>query len=413
MQLTDRCKDPRMDDARDEAPRVEGSLVPRTDFPILERVAYVNTASFGLPALPVQRVARAFDERIWTSGTVGFDDDAEAAVYEGAREAVGRLLNCDPFGVALTGSVTEALAQLAWGLGLPRGSNVVSTNIEFPSVTYPWLRAAEDNGTEVRLVDVIDDPAALTVERIAELVDDGTSVLCISHVQYGTGARLDPAALAELAHAHGATLILDTYQSAGVVPLDVAAFDADVVVGGGMKWLCGTAGAAFCYVRPDIVERLRPAVVGWRSPVDPPNFDARSIRLAPGARRMEFATMAYSAGLALRRAIDYILEAGIERILGHSLDLGSRLIAGVEELGGTTQTPREAAARAGVVNIRFPDRDGGDLTSALNAAGVIVSPRLGGTRFSLHMFNDASDVDRALNVLEDVTGRSSIRAGSP
>jgi selenocysteine lyase/cysteine desulfurase len=381
----------------------EASVVPRTDFPILERVAYLNTASFGLPALPVQQVARDFDDQIWTSGTVGFDDEAEAAVYEGSREAVGRLLNCDPFGVALTGSATEAIAQLAWGLDLPRGSNVVSTNIEFPSVTYPWLRAAEDNGTEVRLVDVIDDPTALTVGRVAELVDDRTSVLCISHVQYGTGGRLDPAALAELAHAHGATFILDTYQSAGVVPLDVAAFDADAVVGGGMKWLCGTAGAAFCYVRPELVERLRPAVIGWRSPADPPNFDARSIRLAPGARRMEFATMAYSAGLALQRAIDYVLDAGVERILRHSLDLGDRLIAGVEELGGTTQTPREEDARAGVVNIRFPDRDSADLTDALNAADIIVSPRLGGTRVSLHMFNDASDVDRALDVLEHVT----------
>jgi selenocysteine lyase/cysteine desulfurase len=379
----------------------KASLAPRTDFPLLEEVAYLNTASFGLAPLPVQRVAREFDEQISARGTVGFDDAAEALVYDGAREAVARLIGADSSEVAIVGSVTEALGQLAWWLKPGPDANVVSTTIEFPSVTYPWLRVAQDSGMDVRLVEARDEPAALSVEDVAALVDDRTSVICISHVQYGTGGRLDPRALADLAHAHGAILILDAYQSAGVVPLDVRRDEIDILVGGGIKWLCATPGSAFCYLRSELLDQFNPAIVGWRSTVDPPLFDATRMPLAPGARRMEFATMAYSAGIALAAAIDYLLELGIENVLAHNLRLGSLLIEGLTALGAEIQTPTAPNDRAGIVNARFPGRDSGDITSRLNGAGLIVSPRLGGTRFSLHVFNDARDVERALAVIEE------------
>jgi cysteine desulfurase / selenocysteine lyase len=377
------------------------SLVPRSDFPVLEEVTYLNTASFGLTPLPVQRAAREFDEQISARGTFGFDDAAEALVYDGAREAVARLVGAESSEVAIVGSVTEALGQLAWWLKPAPGENVVSTTIEFPSVTYPWLRVAEDTRTEVRLVEARGEPASLSIEDVAALVDEQTSVICISHVQYGTGGRLNPGALAALAHEYGAILILDAYQSAGVVPLDVRRDDVDILVGGGIKWLCATPGSAFCYLRPELLERFNPAIVGWRSTVDPPTFDATRIALAAGARRMEFATMAYSAGIALAAAIEYLLALGIENVLAHNLRLGSLLMEGLTALGAEIQTPPAAEARAGIVNARFPRRDSDEITSALNGAGLIVSPRLGGTRFSLHVFNDDRDVERALAVVEE------------
>jgi selenocysteine lyase/cysteine desulfurase len=355
-----------------------------------------------LPPLPVQRAAREFDEQIATRGTYGFDDAAEALVYDGARAAVARLIGGDADGVAIVGSVTEALGQLAWWLKPQSGENVVSTNIEFPSVTYPWLRLAQDTGTEVRLVDALENPTALSVDDVAAAVDDRTSVLCISHVQYGTGGRLDPRALADLAHAHDALLILDTYQSGGVVPLDVRRDDVDILVGGGLKWLCATPGSAFCYLRPELLERFNPPIVGWRSTIDPPAFDATRMPLAPGARRMEFATMAYGAGIALGAAIQYLLDLGVDRILSHNLRLGSLLMDGLSDLGAEIQTPREEEARAGIVNARFSGWDAGEMTARLNEAGLIVSPRLGGTRFSLHVFNQDADVEQALDIVGQI-----------
>jgi selenocysteine lyase/cysteine desulfurase len=124
--------------------------------------------------------------------------------------------------------------------------------------------------------------------------------------------------------------------------------------------------------------------------------------LAPSAKRLEFSTMSYGAGVALGAALEYILDLGVERILAHDLALATRLMAGLDRLGATILTPREDAMRAGIVTARFPGHDGEAVAGRLNAAGVIVSPRFGATRFSTHLFNHAGDVDRALAVLEEV-----------
>lgn len=375
------------------------SLAPRSDFPVLDEVTYLNTGSIGLVALQVQREAQAFAQDIAGRGTVGFDDAAETHVYDRARSAAARLIGADEDDIAITTSATEALAQVAWWLRPGAGTNIVSLDIEFPSVTYPWLRVSEETGAEVRLAKASADPAALTLDDVARLVDERTAVICISHVQYATGLRFDPAALALLAHAYGAVLVLDATQSAGAVPLDVRSVDIDVLVAGAYKWLCSSFGASICYLRRDIRERLRPPFVGWRSTVDPFVFDATRLSLASQARKLEYSTRAYESSVALAAAIDYLLDLGIDRILAHDLALGSLLIDGLDALGAEIVTPRGSHLRAGIVTARFPDRDGAHIAARLTAAGVIVSPRFDATRFSLHMFNDANDVAHALNVL--------------
>src|SRR5437763_221326 len=131
------------------------------------------------------------------------------------------------------------------------------------------------------------------LDDIARLVDEHTAALCLSHMQYATGLRFEPRELAELAHAHGALLILDASQSAGMVPLDVRASGVDVLVTCGYKALCGPFGAAVCYLRPELRERFNPPFVGWRSAVEPYALDAVNLALPPTARSMEFSTMNY------------------------------------------------------------------------------------------------------------------------
>jgi len=382
------------------------SLAPRSDFPVLKEVTYLATASIGLMPLPVLSAAEAFERDIALRGVIGFDEEAEIRVLETARQGAARLVGARPDDIGITTSATQAVTQVAWWLKPGGGSNVVSIDLEFPSNTYPWFRIAEETGCEVRLVKALSDPAALSVERIAEAVDDRTSVLCVSHVQFGTGHRLDAAELAALAHAHGATLVLDATQSAGSVPLNVTRDDVDVLVAGGYKALCGPFGAALCYMKPELRERFNPPLVGWRSAAEPYALDATKLVLAPSARRMEFCTMSYGAGVALGAAIEYVLSIGEKAILDHNLALASRLMAGLDQLGAELLTPREEARRAGIVSARFPGRDFQTVTGELIRAGVIVSPRFGATRFSVHFFNDESDVDRALEAVEHVAGRT-------
>jgi cysteine desulfurase / selenocysteine lyase len=378
------------------------ALAPRQHFPFADEVTYLNSASIGLVPVPVQKQATAFEADIWRRGTTGFDEAAETGVLEAARVAGAELLHASPDDVAVTKSATEALCQVAWWVRPAANTNVVAIDVDHPSTVYPWTRVVQETGAELRLLRVWDDPGSLSLERVAEVVDGETSVIAVSLTQYSTGFTLDLAKLAELAHEHGTLAVVDATQAAGQVPIDVTTSDVDVLVAGGYKWLCGAFGAALCYLRPELRELFDPPLVGWRSTVDPYVFDSRTLPLAPSARRLEFSTMGYGSAVALGGAIRYVLDLGVERVAAHNLALSSALIAGLDELGANVLTPRDDAARCGIVMARFPGHDGEQVAARLNEAGVIVSPRFSAARFSLHYFNDEDDVGRALEVLERI-----------
>jgi cysteine desulfurase / selenocysteine lyase len=379
-----------------------GSLAPRADFPVLAQACYLNAASIALVPAPVRDRVRAFEEDISGRGTIDFDDSDEARVYEGVRMAAARLLNAAPDDIAVTTSATEALCQVAWWLRPGPGTNVVCVDLDFPSAVYPWYRVAEETGAEVRLIRALPDPVALSVETVAGAVDERTSVICVSHVQYATGHRFDLARLTEAARTVGAVLVVDATQSAGMVPIDVRADDIDVLVAGAYKWLCSEFGAAICYLRPGIAANFRPPFVGWRSTVDQTSMDATTMPIAPGARGLEYSTVAYPAGVALGAAIEYLLGVGIVEISEHDLVLARAVFDGLVALDADVITPGDEAVRGAIVTARFPGRDGRRLAARLAEARVYTSPRLGGVRFAPHLYNDLGDVHHGLEELERV-----------
>src|SRR5262249_43479880 len=330
------------------------------------------------------------------------DEDTEVGILEGARHAAAGLLHADPAAIAITTSFTEALCQLAWWLRPGKGQNVVSTEVDFPSVTYPWHRIAEDTGCQVRLVPVLDDPENFDVNTVAEHVDSATAVICISHVQYLTGHLLDLTDLVTLAHDHGGLLIIDAAQSAGQARIDVPATGVDALTTGSYKWLCSTFGAAACYLGPALLREFRPPLVGWRSTEHPYSLDARWLPLAGTARRMEYSTMSYAAAIALGRAIRYATNLALDQPPEHNRQPPPQLIDGLAQGGATLPPPRDPRRRAGTVPARSPGRAGEAVAAELPRRGVIVSPRVGSTRFSMHFYNNSDDVDRALAALDGV-----------
>jgi len=311
----------------------------RQDFPAFDRFTYLNTASAGLVPASVIRPAHEFEAELAQAGTTGMDEDTEVGILEDARQAAAGLLHADPSTIAITTSFTEALCQIAWWLRPGKGQNVVSSEVDFPSVTYPWHRIAEDTGCQVRLVPVLDDPDGFYVSRVAEHVDSATAAICISHIQFLTGHLLNLADLAALAHDHGALLIVDATQSAGQVPIDVTAVGVDVLITGSYKWLCSLFGAAACYLSPPVLERFRPPLAGWRSTEHPYSLDARWKPLAPTARRMEYSTMSYAAAIALGHAIRYINTLSLDEVATHNAELASELAEELAQRGAQLITP--------------------------------------------------------------------------
>lgn len=381
-------------------------LAPAREFPSLSELCYLNTASIGLMPVAARFTAEQFERQLSLYGTTWFDERTEVAALDWARAAAGALLNAPPEHIAVTTSVTEALSQLAWSLKPDRGSNVVSIDLEFPSVVYPWMRVARETGAEVRLVRAAERPQSLSLDTLAEFIDDDTAVICVSHVQYATGHRFDLDGLAKLAEGHGAWLVVDGSQSVGAVPIDLTRSRVDALVCAGYKWLCGPFGAAICYVGPRLQEQLDPHFVGWKSTADPYAMDASALRLARSPlAQMEFSTMAYGSGVALASAIEHVDEIGVDAIFAHNMELSAMLRGGLEELGAEIVTPAEDDRRSGIVTARFPGRDGEQIAGWLNGSDVIVSPRFGATRFSPHFFNTSDDMAIALEVLERVLER--------
>jgi cysteine desulfurase/selenocysteine lyase len=376
-------------------------LVNPGDFPVTQEYVYLNAAAIAPMPEVVVEATMNWEREIGTKGTVNLDEDAEAKVFDALREATARLLGAHPDEIACASNASELLCSLAWGLGPGPNNNVVSCTVEFPSVVYPWLRVAALTGCDVRLTrdpDYVIDP-----DELLGLVDDQTVALCISHVQYLTGQRLDLAALAEVAHGHGSILIVDATQSAGAMPLDVVADDIDVLLTSGYKWLCGPLGSAALFVRRELHEKLEPGMVGWRSTDQIGiNFDSRHIDWAPAARRFEFGTIAYGGTVGLATATDYLMSVGVDQIQSHNLGLARRLSDGLASLGAQFVSPSVDNLHSSIVTVRFPGHDHVQLARRLFDERVVVSPRMGALRIAPHLYNTADDIDRALEALAGV-----------
>jgi selenocysteine lyase/cysteine desulfurase len=347
------------------------ALISPDAFPTAQQYTYLNAASIALMPQIVAEAAVGWQREFGMLGTVHLDEESEAKVFDALRQAGARLLGAQPDEIACGSNASELLCSLAWALSPGPQANVVSAQVEFPSVVYPWLRVAQLTGCDVRLAsdrDHLVDPSELL-----DLIDDRTSAVCISHVQYSTGQRLDLAALAQVCHTHGAILIVDATQSAGAVPIDVAADDIDVLVTSGYKWLCAPLGSAIIFVRRDLHGDFEPGLVGWRSTEQIGlHFEADHIAWASSARRFEFGTIAY--GLTL----------GLAEFLSPSAD----------------------SLHSSIVTVRFPGHDQGQVARRLNEEGVVVSPRIGGIRISPHLYNSAADVDRALETAQGILGEA-------
>jgi cysteine desulfurase / selenocysteine lyase len=381
-----------------------GMLGCTEDYAHTQRAGYLNAAAIGLIAEPVLSTYETFSRNLARRGATAYFDDVER-ITKGPRRAGERLFGAPAGSVAAVTSISEVICQIAWWLRPRAGQNVVCVDTEPGAVTLPWVRVAEETGAEVRMVPLRNKLESESHDRIAALVDRNTVAISISHVQWITGYRYDLKLLADLAHSHGALLIVDAMQSAGVVPIDVRASGVDVLVAGSYKWLCSFAGIAACYLRPELTERFNPVLVGARSTDPAPpfdNVDARFLHLPDDARRLEYASTAHGSRVALGAAVDYLLTIGIDRIFAHTQRLSAVLREGLLRLGAHVVTPANPDRHAAILSARFAGGAAVDLAAELATHGVQVSPRHGLIRFALHFFNDDADVEHALTILSRV-----------
>jgi len=372
-------------------------LIQTGDFIGAARYAYLDAANIALTYSGAVEAVTHWYEETGEHASLFFDAEAEARAFAPLHEAAARLLGVAAEDIAVGLSSTELLGSLAWALAPPRGSNVISTEVSFPSTVYPWSRVADHTGCKVHLV-----PArhgCVDEQEIMEAIDDSTALVCLSHAEYATGQLYDLERIGRVAHNHGALLIVDAMQTAGAAPIDARALGIDALVCGAYKWLCGPFGAAFMYLSPEL-QNLQPGLVGFRSHAQMWDLQAQRLELPDGARRFEASTTSFGAALGLAASIEYLLEIGIERIREHNRGLATALRDGLRERAMTLHGPTDPVAQTSVV-LTAPDGiESAELTGSLAAAGIRVSPRGSGIRISPHLYNDESDIQQLLEHLD-------------
>ena len=364
----------------------------RREFPIFEDQAYLASCSQGALS---RAVRGAFEEYLASWDQAGNPWGRWSEQEERLRARFAGLINAKPEEVAVTFSASSALNAIVGSLDYSRRPHVVTTDLDFPTVGHV-LAAQRPRGAQPVFV-----PAAggrVPLEALEGHVDGRTAVVAVGHVSYLTGARTDLASVAELAHSHGALVVVDAYQSAGTEPLDVRALGVDVLVTGALKYLLGPPGVAFLYVREELARALDPLDTGWLAQEDPFAFDIRHLRPASSARRFQSGTPSVAGVYGACAALEQVERAGPAAVRRHVLDLAGRLLERADERELPVRTPRPEAERGPLVVLEVADAD--RVASSLAAEGILCSARSGGLRVAFHYYNTSGDVDRLVDALD-------------
>jgi selenocysteine lyase/cysteine desulfurase len=365
----------------------------RGRFPILERLVYVNSCSQGALSDAVQAAYGAY-LRDWEEHGAPWEYWVERA--EAARASFAGLVGAEPDEIAVTTSLSAGVSALLSGLRFEgERTKIVISDFEFPTVGQ-IAHAQELRGRRVEHVAQADD-ATIPLERFDAAVDDETALVAVTHVCYSNGSRIDVEGVVQLAHERGALVLLDSYQAAGAIPIDVRALGVDFLAAGTVKYLLGSAGLAFLYCRRDLVERIRPTSTGWFADEDIFEMDIHDYSPSPTARRFEFGTPPIPSIYAGIAGLELVQEMGVAETEKHVRGLTAQLLEGVEELGGRVVTPRDPERRGPLVAVA--SRDEHALVAALRAEGIVTSSRAGNLRVSPHGYNSAEDVEAVLAAL--------------
>jgi kynureninase len=360
----------------------------RDRFPILAETTYLINHSLGaMPRGVEERLAEY--ARMWRERGVRAWGEGWWELPMTVGDQIGRIVGAPPGTVCMHQNVSVAEAIVLSCFQGSERNRIVYEAANFPSVRYVYQAQ--------RHLEVV---ACETPDELLESFDERTLLVPVQHVLFKSGEIQDVESIVERAHAVGALVVLDAYQSAGTVPLDVSALDVDFAVGGSVKWLCGGPGAGWLYVRGDLIDSLEPAATGWQAHARPFAFEPE-LEYAEGIARFLTGTPNVPALYAATAGYDLIEEIGVARIRANSLRQTELLIHEAEARGFDIRSPREPDRRGGTVTVHVPDFEA--VHRELGERQVLCDFRPDvGIRLGPHYYNTDDDVVRALDEITDI-----------
>ena len=371
----------------------------RQEFPILERATYLISNSLGAMPRAVYDGLRDYAD-LWNTRGVRAWEEGWWEMAARVGDKIAPLIGAAPGELSLHQNVTLTQAVIAscFDFRGPR-NKIVMTDLEFPSIQY-FYHEQRRHGARVETVPSADG-IRLPLEKFLAAIDDTTLLVPISLVLFRSSFIVDARAIVERAHRVGAHVILDCFQAAGTIPVDVRGLGVDFAVGGVLKWLCGGPGVAYLYVREDLRSRLRPALTGWLAHRRPFAFEPGPIDRREDSYRFLNGTPHIPALYACQPGLDIVNDAGVAAIREKSTRLTARIMAGAAARGWRIRTPEHPAERAGTVSVDCPHST--EVCRELLARDILVDWRPNaGIRLSPHFYNREEECDSALEQMDEI-----------
>jgi kynureninase len=376
-------------------------LATRSEFPTLAKKTHLISHSLG--AMPA-RARRYVDEFMsqWQDDSIDAWHLHWLPAVENLGDLIGKVLGVAPGTVVINQNVSTIQSVVASCFDFAGLRNkVVYSDMNFSTVDYVWQEQRR-RGADV--VVVKSDGIHAPMEGLLEAIDERTLIVPVSHVMFRSSGVKHVQALVKRAHEAGALVMLDTYQSAGTIPLALEQWGVDLACGGSVKWACGGPGAAYLYVKPEIREKLRPAQTGWFGHARPFAFEPGPVAYAEDRWRLLGGTPAIPALYTARAGWELLLEVGVDAIRRKSLRQTTLLRDMVRERGFHVNTPEKDSERGGTIVFDF---DGAaDVSKALLTRGMLhdYRPRAG-IRASPHYYTTDEELVRFVESIDEIRKR--------
>ncbi|HEV8660728.1 MAG TPA: aminotransferase class V-fold PLP-dependent enzyme [Thermoanaerobaculia bacterium] len=376
----------------------------RDRFPILKRSKYLVSHSLGAMPEATRDALEEYADLWATRGVRAWGEKWWMMSIE-IGDVIAPLIGAPPGSVVMLPNVTtaEAVVLSSFEYKEPR-NRVVIVEGEFPSVRYIYDGLARRLGAEIVTVPHDASGMGFDLERLLSAIDERTQLVPLGHVLFESSFMIDIEPIARRCRDVGATLVLDVFQSAGIVPLKVEEWGVPIAVGGVLKWLCGGPGGSFLYVDPELRSTLEPSFTGWMAHANPFGFEPPPMRFRDDALRFALGTPAIPALYAAREGPKIIAEAGggdMIPIREKSLRQTQRLIDLADARGFELRTPRPANRRGGSVSMRIPHAR--EVALELNAEDIVCDYRpASGVRFSPHFYTTDEEIEEAFVVVDDI-----------
>lgn len=384
---------------------VLSSTVVRDQIPALKNTVYLNAGGIGPSPKSVTDTLVRLATEVGEHGPDGMAFSREEFTRAAAtREKIARFLGASADEITLTRSTAEGFDIVGFGLSWQPGDEVIFGGGDHPAARAIWAILARRYGIRPIRLDLRDDGPEAILEDVKRLITPRTRLISLSHVTSENGLRVPTREIAELAHAHGALVMLDGCQAVGQFPIDVRELGCDFYAAGAYKWLLAPFGTGFLWVRRELLSKLEPSWVGAGGTV---SFDPETAawEALPSGQKFEFGARYWPLVPAMGAAIDFVSAAGLESIARRSHDLVEQMRARLAEAPGVVEfAPRCPELRTGMVGAAVEGLEGKVLAERLRERGIELRANRGpngitGVRLCLAFFNTDEEVHVAADAI--------------